>query len=471
MKLHTLLMVWGIMLALAMPATSVAAPPDFTELVKENSASVVNISTRRDLKEQDHPVMPEIPFQEGSPLYEFWKKFFEENQKTPSDRMPTSLGSGFIISSDGYIVTNYHVIKDAGKIIVRFNDRRELTATLVGHDELTDLALLKVKARNLKAIKLGSSRDLLPGQWVVAIGAPFGFEYSVTAGVISGTNRTLPWDSHVPFIQTDVATNPGNSGGPLLNLDGEVVGINSQIYSRTGSFAGLAFVIPIEFAMNTIEQIKEKGHVSHGWLGVYVQEVTYELARSFGMERPTGALVANVVDDSPADKAGIKTGDIILKFDDKVVRSSKTLPHMVGMVIAGKEKEVELLRNNKRETVEVTLGELSSQFLRTGKQPPREDDTILGMRVRKTSMAETEDMKLAEPALLVTDVMGDSVAQRGGVRKGDAILMISGERVTTIKELKEIVDSLPRGQFVALLVHRSGQQQFLTLRIPDNDTE
>lgn len=442
--------------------------PDFTGLVADMSASVVNISARHKTSGGAPQAMPEIPFPKGSPWYEFWEKFFSE-QEAPPGPEPSSQGSGFIIASDGYIATNYHVVKDADEIIVRFRDRRELAAEMVGYDELTDLALLKVDAKGLPAAKLGDSRNLMPGQWVVAIGAPFGFEYSVTAGIISATKRTLPWNSHVPFIQTDVATNPGNSGGPLLNMRGEVIGINSQIYSRTGTFAGLAFVIPIEFAMNTLEQMKDGGRVSHGWLGVYVQEVTYELSRSFGMERPKGALISNVLDDSPADKAGLQVGDVVLRFGDDEVGSSASLPYMVGMVVAGADKEVELLRDGKRLTLEVTLGEMPDRFLQGRGETRRSGDEALGMHLRALTADEVQERELEQAGLLVEKVLEDSVAGRGGVVAGDVVLMFSGRQFESAKALKEFASELPAGQFVTVLVHRKGRQLFLALHLSGDE--
>lgn len=333
-----------------MPVYANTALPDFTKLVEAHSAAVVNISTTK--QQSSHPKIPpnvQLPeFPEGSPFNDFFEKFLEEQGPGQKDYYNSkSLGSGFIISGDGYVVTNHHVVAEADEIIVKLSDRREFIAELIGSDPRSDIALLKINADNLPAVKLGSANDLKVGQWVLAIGSPFGFDHSVTSGIVSAKGRSLPNENYVPFIQTDVAINPGNSGGPLFNMSGEVVGINSQIYSRTGGFMGLSFAIPVEVAMDVVDQIKSTGYVSRGWLGVYIQEVTRELAQSFGMEKPSGALVAKIMDDSPAIDAKIKVGDVIIKFNDQEITSSASLPPIVGRVRVGEKVPVEILRNGK----------------------------------------------------------------------------------------------------------------------------
>ena len=286
--------------------------PDFTPLVEKNAAAVVNISTtlkKTDLGSGLEYNMPDIP--EDSPFYDFFRRFFDE---MPGDGMQpfekrSSLGSGFILSKDGYVITNNHVVKDADEVVVTLQDRREFVAELVGTDGRSDIAVLKIKGENLPTLKLGDSDDLKVGEWVLAIGSPFGFDHTVTAGIVSAIGRSLPNENYVPFIQTDVAINPGNSGGPLFNMDGEVIGVNSQIYSRTGGFMGLSFAVPINVVTNVYEQLKNQGHVSRGWLGVLIQDVTRELAESFGMKRPQGALIAKVLSDGPAEKAGLEVGE------------------------------------------------------------------------------------------------------------------------------------------------------------------
>ena len=319
--------------------------PDFTKLVDDNNASIVNISTVRKNNKKSQEQNPQIPNDE---LNDFLKKFFgDKGFDNPEKKIPRksqSMGSGFIYSSNGYIITNHHVIADADQIIVKLNDKRELDAKLIGSDPSSDIALLKIKAKNLKPVKIGKSENLKVGQWVLAIGSPFGFESTVTAGIVSAIGRSLPNDNYVPFIQTDVAINPGNSGGPLFNLDGEVVGINAQIFSRSGGFMGLSFAIPMDVAENVIKQLQTSGKVSRGWLGVYIQEVTNNLAKSFGMKNPSGALISKIIPDGPASKSDLKVGDIILKFDGKKIITSSSLPPIVGNTKVGKKVKIEILK-------------------------------------------------------------------------------------------------------------------------------
>jgi serine protease Do len=336
--------------------------PDFTALVKANTPGVVNISTTREAEMSELPPglrIPKLP--DDNPLNEWLRKFFGEENDGQAPYDAESLGSGFIVSEDGYIVTNRHVVEDADEIVVRLSDHRELAAHLVGQDIYSDIALLKIKADQLPVLKIGDSGDLRLGEWVLAIGSPFGFDHSVTAGIVSGKGRSLPRENYIPFIQTDVAINPGNSGGPLFNLDGEVVGINSQIYSRTGGFMGLSFAIPIEMAMDVVEQLKTKGSVLRGWLGVYIQEVTNGLAESFNMDRPTGALIARVLPGGPAQQAKLRVGDVILRYAGKRVSNSAALPPMVGRTPIGSNVQLELIRDGKRITQDVIIGELPGQ--------------------------------------------------------------------------------------------------------------
>jgi serine protease Do len=337
--------------------------PQFTELVKQNSPAVVNISTKQSISPRE--MLPEaLQSPETDELFdELMKRFLERdgggNADKPFDFDSKSRGSGFIYSSDGYIVTNYHVVEGADEIKVRLNDGRELPAQLIGSDERTDVAVLKIAAKGLPVLKMGVSDTLEVGEWVLAIGSPFGFDHSATAGIVSAKGRSLPNENYVPFIQTDVAINPGNSGGPLFNLAGEVVGINSQIYSRSGGFMGVSFAIPIDVAQGVIEQLKSTGAVSRSWLGVYVQEIDTKLAQSFNMTSPEGALVAEVMPDGPA--AGVlNQGDVILSFDDKPVTNSAVLPLLVGSTAIGKTVELAVLRAGKYKAVSLILTELPS---------------------------------------------------------------------------------------------------------------
>ena len=369
--------------------------PDFTKLVEDNSASIVNISTVKkndnNNKKNTAPNLPNLPNDE---LNEFLKKFFgDKGFESPERKQPRqsqSLGSGFIYSANGYVITNHHVIAGADQIIVKLNDKRELDAKLIGSDQSSDIALLKINARNLKPVKIGKSEDLKVGQWVLAIGSPFGFESTVTAGIVSAIGRSLPNDNYVPFIQTDVAINPGNSGGPLFNLKGEVVGINAQIFSRSGGFMGLSFAIPMDVADNVIGQLKKTGKVSRGWLGVYIQEVTNNLAKSFGMKNPSGALISKIIPDGPASKSDLKVGDIILKFDNKKIETSSSLPPIVGNTRIGKKVTIEILRNGIKKNISFKVQELPVQ--KTAKNiktnPKKISKKILGMTLEDLTNEE-----------------------------------------------------------------------------------
>ncbi len=356
------------LMVLVMPAAK-AQLPDFTTLVEESSPAVVNISTRQAVPTGGSAGgFHSIPDLEGLPP--IFREFFERSipmPRTPQgrnkgqQREAQSLGSGFIISDDGYVLTNNHVIADADEIIVRLADRSELKAKLIGTDPRTDVALLKVEGKNLPKVKLGESKDLKVGEWVLAIGSPFGFDHSVTAGIVSAKGRNLPNDNYVPFIQTDVAINPGNSGGPLFNLKGEVIGINSQIFTRSGGFMGLSFAIPMEVALDVSEQLKSNGKVDRGWLGVVIQEVNKDLAESFGLDKPAGALVAQVLEGGPADKGGLKVGDVILSMNGKPVVMSADLPHLVGAVKSGKTAELVVVRDGSRKTLKIKVGSLPKE--------------------------------------------------------------------------------------------------------------
>lgn len=443
--------------------------PDFTSLVKENSASIVNISIVRKNNQQSnsHPQL------ENDELNEFLKKFFgDRGFENPEERPPRraqSLGSGFIYSADGYIVTNHHVIADADQIIVKLNDKRELDAKLIGSDPSSDIALLKIKAKNLKPVKIGNSLELNVGQWVLAIGSPFGFESTVTAGIVSAIGRSLPNDNYVPFIQTDVAINPGNSGGPLFNLNGEVIGINAQIFSRSGGFMGLSFAIPMDVANNVVKQLKSTGKVSRGWLGVYIQEVTNNLAKSFGMEKPSGALISKIIPDGPASKTDLKVGDIILKFDGKEVITSSSLPPIVGNTIVGKNVIVEILRNGKKKNIDFKVQELPAQSFANNnikKSIKSVTKEILGMRISNLSESEKRSLDINDKyGISVKEVLG-SPAYESGLLKNDVIYQISGVNIENINQFEDIVKRMKKGDFASLLVRRSqGNSIYLAIKI------
>jgi serine protease Do len=464
---------WGLALLLLMAAVPglAASLPDFTHLVKESSPAVVNISSVQN--GDNRKAKDGSPFEGYRPdqLPEIFKHFFGDNGLgnkgfgAPKRSHPKSLGSGFIISSDGYILTNNHVIKDADEIVVRLSDRRELMAELVGADARSDLALLKIEAGDLPVVRLGNSDRLQPGEWVLAIGSPFGFDYTVTAGIVSAMGRSLANENYVPFIQTDVAINPGNSGGPLFNLDGEVVGINSQIYTRSGGFMGLSFAIPIVVAMEVVEQLKETGYVARGWLGVIIQEVNKDLAESFGLDKPAGALIAKVLPNSPAESAELREGDIILKFNDKPVRLSSELPQLVGRVKPGTEVNLDIVREGRRKRFELNVGELpSDETLHRAAGGQREPEMgRLGLVI-----APLEPERKAKWSLnggVVVRKVGKGPAADAGLVVGDVITMLNGHRVDTMSDFSVAVDELPTGRAVPIRVVRRGNPLFLPLKL------
>ena len=443
--------------------------PDFTELVESNRAVVVNISTtQRRTAPSNRPRMPrgfEIPdLPEDSPFQEFFRRFFGEGEIDEFDTQ--SLGSGFIISADGYIISNNHVVRNADEVVVRLNDRREFKATVVGTDERSDVAVLKIDAEGLPVVRLGTDYDLKVGEWVLAIGSPFGFDYSVTAGIVSAKGRSLPRESYVPFIQTDVAINPGNSGGPLFNLDGEVVGVNSQIFSRTGGFMGLSFAIPIDVAMHVANQLRDKGRVSRGWLGVLIQDVTLELAESFGMDKPQGALIARVLDGSPAERAGIEVGDILLSFGARSIDRSSELPPIVGHTRVGEEVPVGILRNGESMTLTVTTEELpeDDEIEIAAASPPKGVAVQgLGLTVRDLSDDERASSGATDHGVIVSEV-AEGPGKRAGIREGDLILMLRNEKVSNSDDFKRLAAELPAGKAVSVLVQRQGSPIFLALK-------
>ena len=463
------------------PTTGVAAPAanpgatalplnGFTDLVKKYGPAVVNISvegTRKvsaDADDEDaSPQAQQLPPGLPPGLEEFFRNFGGGGRgmpQVPHGAMPMrGQGSGFIISPDGYILTNAHVVENADRVTVRLTDRREFRAKVVGKDRQTDVALIKIDAKDLPIVKLGSSREANVGEWVVAIGSPFGFENSVTAGIVSAKGRSLPDSSYVPFIQTDVAVNPGNSGGPLFNLSGEVIGINSQIYSRTGAFAGISFAVPIETALNVKDQLVKTGHVSHGRIGIVVQEVNAGLAESFGLDRPRGALVSAVEPGSAGDKAGLKAGDIILKYDGKPIERSGDLPVIVGALPAGHTAGMEVWRDHGTKTLTVATREANNE----GKVARAENSAAhgrLGLAVRPLSPEERSQVK-GSTGVVVEDVSG--AAQRAGVMPGDLVLSINGVPVKSADDLKNQVGK--SGKNVALLIQREDRQLFVPIEV------
>lgn len=447
------------------------ALPDFTELVVKTSPAVVNISTTQKIhrKRQLPPGLhiPDLP--PDSPFGDLFRHFFGDGQGDgPREFDAKSLGSGFIISHDGFVLTNAHVVKGADEIVVRLSDRRELEAKVVGMDERSDIALLKIhSSTELPVVQIGNSNNLKVGEWVLAIGSPFGFDHSVTAGIVSAKGRSLPQENYVPFIQTDVAINPGNSGGPLFNLAGQVVGINSQIYSRTGGFMGLSFAIPINVAMNVVDQLKAHGKVVRGWLGVLIQDVTRELAESFGLDKPEGALVARVLPNSPAAKAGFQVGDVVLNFNGHDVADSSQLPPMVGQTPVGKSVPVKVLRDGKTRQLTVTIGQLPSEaqlkLSRTPESNPKANR--LGITVAELSDDQREALHLQKGGVVVKS-LSDGPASDAGIREGDVIVSVGNNKVTDVDQFERLVKKLPAGKSVAVLVQRSDGPLFLALKVP-----
>ncbi|MEC4749526.1 DegQ family serine endoprotease [Methylomicrobium sp. Wu6] len=460
---------WCVFLVFLFSHEVYAQLPDFTEMVKKNGVAVVNISTTQKASPETSSLPQEQQLPEDLPpeMEEFFKHFFNAPGGDSVPRDTQSLGSGFIISTDGYVLTNHHVVKDADEIVVKLTDRRELVAKLVGSDARTDVALLKVDAKDLPIVTIGSPEKLQVGEWVLAIGSPFGFEQSVTAGIVSAKGRSLPGGNYVPFIQTDVAINPGNSGGPLFNMEGEVVGINSQIYSRTGGFMGLSFAIPMDVVMNVVDQIKTKGKVSRGWLGVQIQDVTRELAESFGMKRPHGALVAKIVPGSPAEKADIQIGDIITEFNGHEIESSGELPPMVGMTPIDEKAELKLIRQGETKTVSIRIGLLPEQeekLADVGGKGEAKPDNKLGISVTELTSEQREALEIAKNGVLVKSV-GKGPAKDAGIQPGDVILRIQSSVIKNVADFSKVVKNLPEGKSIALLVQRRGNPVFLALKI------
>ncbi|PKM10374.1 MAG: serine peptidase [Gammaproteobacteria bacterium HGW-Gammaproteobacteria-3] len=456
------------LLLFVLTPSAFAQLPDFTVMVKENGKAVVNISTTQKAPDIDADENPgEQPLPEGIPpeLEELFKHFLQRPGGGQVPRETSSLGSGFVISHDGYVLTNHHVVKDADEIVVKLSDRRELVAKLIGSDPRTDVALLKIEANDLPVVEIGSPDRLQVGEWVLAIGSPFGFEQSVTAGIVSAKGRSLPGGNYVPFIQTDVAINPGNSGGPLFNMDGKVVGINSQIYSRTGGFMGLSFAIPMDVVMNVVDQIKTQGKVSRGWLGVQIQDVTRELAESFGMKRPAGALVAKIIADSPAEKADLQIGDVIVEYNGHKIDTSGDLPPLVGMTTIDQLVELELIRQGEKKTVTVKIGllpEKDNQIAATAKAPKLFNR--LGIEVADLTGEQREQLQVLKNGVLVAEV-GKGPAAQVGIQRGDVILRVGNNIVRNVADFDKIVKQLPIGKSIAVLVQRRGNPVFLALKI------
>lgn len=442
--------------------------PDFTELVDRHGPAVVNISTTQTIR--GNRAFPQFPdLDEDDPMFEFFKRFIPRQPGMPRDFQSRSLGSGFIISPDGYLLTNAHVVDSADEILVKLTDKREFKARVIGTDKRTDVALIKIEANGLPAVKLGDPGKLRVGEWVVAIGSPFGFENSVTAGIVSAKGRSLPQENFVPFIQSDVAINPGNSGGPLFNMKGEVVGINSQIYSRTGGYMGLAFAIPIDVAMEVQSQLRASGRVSRGRIGVVIQEVTKELADSFGLAKPAGALVNAVEKGGPADKAGVEAGDIILRFDGKAVSASADLPRIVGATRPGSKVVLQVWHKGNTRDLAVTVGEIpeekATQRSHKRARPAEVAVNRLGLVLSELTPEQKREMKTTS-GLLVEDVRANG--SRADLRPGDVILAVvhkgTSTEAKTVEQFNKLLSQLDKSATITLLVKRGEQQTYVTIK-------
>lgn len=448
--------------------------PDFTDLVENNGAAVVNISTIQKQRTNGDQIfqemLPNIP--KDSPFYEFFRRHMQPFS-TPRRAQPRSMGSGFIISKDGYILTNAHVVESVDEITVKLNDKREYDAKVIGTDRKTDIALIKIEAKNLPIVTQGDPDKLKVGEWVLAIGSPFGFEHSVTAGIVSAKGRSLAQENFVPFIQTDVAINPGNSGGPLFNMAGEVVGINSQIYSRTGGFMGLSFAIPIDVATGIADQLKISGKITRGRIGVMIQELTKELAESFGLSEANGALVVAVQKDSPAEKAGVAVSDVILKFDGKDVDSSADLPRIVGNTKPGSKVSMEVWRDGKIKKISITVGEIPSEEEiavhgeEESNKPTKQIDR-LGLALSELTAEQKEQLEVSS-GLLVEDVKTGAAASRAGIQPGDVILGLNNKDIKNIKHFNKLVEQVEQGRNIALLIRRGEMTTFITMKLDDNE--
>tara|TARA_B100000003_G_scaffold9369_2_gene8079 strand:+ start:278 stop:1666 length:1389 start_codon:yes stop_codon:yes gene_type:complete len=436
--------------------------PNFSDLAEDASPAVVNITSTRTVSQRNS-----YGRGFGDPRYdEFFERFFGQ-QPRPSvprenSRPVVSTGSGFIISSDGYLLTNNHVVEDADEVKVSLGDRREYKAEIIGTDPRSDVAVLKIDAENLPTLKIGKSEKLRVGEWVVAIGSPFQLRFSVTSGIVSAKGRSIPNGSdstYVPFIQTDVAINPGNSGGPLFNLDGEVIGINSQIYTRSGGYMGVSFAIPIDYAMDVADQLRENGYVARGWLGVSIQEVTSELAEALGMEIPKGALVSQIIEDSPAEKSGLKEEDVILFFDGEEIFYSSDLPLTVGSIRPESKVNAMILRDGKKKTVQVTVGELPKDPALAFENTQQ---NFLGLVVENQA---NDNQRSSVEGVLVTSVDPDGIAYESGIRRGDIIYSLARTRIENVNEFKEVLSELDNQRRTTIGISRNGNKRILSLNL------
>ena len=467
----------ALMLGFVAPSAAQAQLPNFADLVEKYGPAVVNINTQARQARQQFPGLDE-----DDPFYDFFRRFAPPGQAPrgrgdrndkgtpPAQRgplQPFGLGSGFIVSADGYIVTNAHVVDKAEEITVRLTDKRELKARIIGADVRSDVAVLKVEATGLPFVKIGDSNSMRVGEWVIAIGSPFGFSNTVTAGILSAKSRDMPADRNtdaVPFLQTDVAVNPGNSGGPLFNLKGEVVGINSQIFSRTGSFAGISFAIPIDYAINVIDQLRKTGRVTRGRIGVEISTVTRDLADSLGLPKAEGAVVGRVEDDSPASKAGLESGDVVVKIDGKTVEGSPDLSRTIRAMRPGTKVNLAVWRAGKMREVAVVVGELKEEApAKTAKGGGKAETKTgkLGLAVIELTAEQKKALKISGGVMVEA---ADGSAAAAGISAGDIILRINNTDVTSVKSFNETLAKVDAKKPVALLVRDENGTRFVPVR-------
>jgi serine protease Do len=454
---------WGLS---GFTSLSSAALPDFTEIVEASSPAVVKILVEY---EAENPRLQE----ELEELPESLRRFFDFRGRPPVPRERAGMGSGFIFSSDGFVITNHHVVDGAKHVVVRLPNRQEFDADIIGTDPRSDLAVLKIASDDLPVLRLADESALKVGQWVLAIGSPFGLDFSVTAGIVSAVGRSLPTaagDNYVPFIQTDVAINPGNSGGPLFNLEGEVIGVNSQIFTRSGGSIGLSFAIPSSVVRNVVAQIQETGEVERGWLGVSIQDVDRNLADSFGLDRPRGALIAQAGKESPAEDAGLKSGDIIVSFDGHDIETSADLPHIVGLIAPGTSVEAVIMRDGKELTLEVEVGALAAGAVARVETEAASDGTVrlLGMRIAPVEAELLSDLGLSG-GVWVVGVKAGSPADESGVEEGDILTRLGSRPISQIADLDGVADELVSGTSVPARLIRGRSPLFIGIRIPESD--
>ena len=454
---------WGLS---GFTSLSSAALPDFTEIVEASSPAVVKILVEY---EAENPRLQE----ELEEMPESLRRFFDFRGRPPVPRERAGMGSGFIFSSDGFVITNHHVVDGAKHVVVRLPNRQEFDADIIGTDPRSDLAVLKIASDDLPVLRLADESALKVGQWVLAIGSPFGLDFSVTAGIVSAVGRSLPTaagDNYVPFIQTDVAISPGNSGGPLFNLEGEVIGVNSQIFTRSGGSIGLSFAIPSSVVRNVVAQIQETGEVERGWLGVSIQDVDRNLADSFGLDRPRGALIAQAGKGSPAEDAGLKSGDIIVSFDGHDIETSADLPHIVGLITPGTSVEAVIMRDGKELTLEVEVGALAAGAVARVETEAASDGTVrlLGMRIAPVEAELLSDLGLSG-GVWVVGVKAGSPADESGVEEGDILTRLGSRPISQIADLDGVADELVSGTSVPARLIRGRSPLFIGIRIPESD--